>query len=58
MKKINVNQKSRKCLCGKTKDANGNCDGSHAQKTKVMKNLSIAFLALIMLFSFQSFFLF
>lgn len=55
MKKINVNQKSRKCLCGKTKDANGNCDGSHAQKTKVIQNISIALLALLMFFSFQSF---
>ena len=24
--------KKNKCKCGKTKDSNGNCDGSHATK--------------------------
>ena len=24
--------KKNKCKCGKTNDANGNCDGSHANK--------------------------
>ena len=34
-KKVNNNissSKKNKCKCGKTNDANGNCDGSHANK--------------------------
>ena len=27
-----VSSKNNKCQCGKTKDPNGNCDGSHANK--------------------------
>ena len=27
-----VLSKKNKCKCGKTQDANGNCDGSHANK--------------------------
>jgi len=30
---MNEHRKSNKCGCGKTKDANGNCDGSQAGKT-------------------------
>ena len=32
-KKVIINSvlsKKNKCQCGKTKDSNGNCDGSHA----------------------------
>ncbi len=25
-----ISSKKNKCKCGKTKDSNGNCDGSHA----------------------------
>ena len=28
----NISSKKNKCQCGKTKDSNGNCDGSHANK--------------------------
>ena len=31
IKKFTLTQKN-KCQCGKTKDSNGNCDGSHANK--------------------------
>ena len=27
-----TSNKKNKCQCGKTKDPNGNCDGSHATK--------------------------
>ena len=27
-----ISSKKNKCQCGKTKDPNGNCDGSHANK--------------------------
>ncbi len=27
-----TSSKKNKCQCGKTKDSNGNCDGSHAIK--------------------------
>ena len=27
-----TSNKKNKCQCGKTKDSNGNCDGSHANK--------------------------
>ena len=30
-KKI-ISSKKNKCQCGKTKDSNGNCDGSHSNK--------------------------
>ena len=30
---MNEHRKVNKCGCGKTKDSNGNCDGSHAGKT-------------------------
>ena len=40
--------KNNKCKCGKTKNSNGNCDGSHASK---FKTISYMFLALNILFS-------
>ena len=30
--KNSISSKKNKCQCGKTKDPNGNCDGSHASK--------------------------
>ena len=27
-----ISSKKNKCQCGKTKDSDGNCDGSHANK--------------------------
>ena len=27
-----ISSKKNKCQCGKTKDLNGNCDGSHTNK--------------------------
>lgn len=47
--------KAAKCLCGKTKDANGNCDGSHANKNKYKKSIVSVFMILLALFSLQSF---
>jgi len=51
------NLKSGKCACGKTKDPNGNCDGSHAEanrKNYVQKIISAVLIGLTFL-SFQSF---
>ena len=49
--------KSGKCLCGKTKDANGNCDGSHANgnRSKYKKTMVSVFMSLLALLSLQSF---
>lgn len=44
-----------KCKCGKTKDANGNCDGSHANSTKLIKKLGLGFVVLLIGLTFQSF---
>jgi len=50
MKKFNESTKRGKCQCGKTKDSNGNCDGSHANKYSRLKvfalTLSILFSAI------------
>ena len=47
----------KKWACGKTKDTNGNCDGSHANKCSLVKSISYGLLALLTLVSFQSFLL-
>ena len=41
-----MNMKRNKCVCGKTKDPNGNCDGSHANTSRIINYLvfTIAFL--------------
>ena len=41
-----MNMKRNKCVCGKTKDPNGNCDGSHANTLRMINYLvfTIAFL--------------
>ena len=44
-----------KCKCGKTKDPNGNCDGSHANKSKSLKNIALSMLVLFLGMSFQNF---
>jgi polyisoprenoid-binding protein YceI len=44
-----------KCKCGKTKDPNGNCDGSHANKSKSLKNIALSVLVLFLGMSFQNF---
>ena len=36
---MNENRKANKCGCGKTKDPNGNCDGSHAAKTATKQSV-------------------
>ena len=47
MKNLKKKQKRNKCQCGKTKDPNRNCDGSHANKYNRLKvfalTLSILF---------------
>jgi polyisoprenoid-binding protein YceI len=49
------NERMAKCKCGKTKDANGNCDGSHANSTKLIKKLGLGFVVLLIGLTFQSF---
>ena len=44
-----------KCKCGKTKNPNGNCDGSHANKSKSLKNIALSVLVLFLGMSFQNF---
>ena len=39
MKNLFDQQKRNKCQCGKTKDSNGNCDGSHANKRIMLKSI-------------------
>ena len=39
MKNLFDQQKRNKCRCGKTKDSNGNCDGSHANKRIMLKSI-------------------
>lgn len=49
--------KSGKCACGKTKDPNGNCDGSHADanRNRYVKKIISAVLMGLTFLSFQSF---
>jgi polyisoprenoid-binding protein YceI len=44
-----------KCQCGKTKDPNGNCDGSHANKFKSLKNVALSIAVIFLGFTFQNF---
>ena len=44
-----------KCQCGKTKDPNGNCDGSHANKFKSLKNVALSIGVLFLGLTFQNF---
>ena len=44
-----------KCQCGKTKDPNGNCDGSHANKYKSLKNVALSIVVIFLGLTFQNF---
>jgi polyisoprenoid-binding protein YceI len=44
-----------KCQCGKTKDPNGNCDGSHANKFKSLKNVALSIVVIFLGLTFQNF---
>ncbi|HIK66807.1 MAG TPA: YceI family protein [Flavobacteriales bacterium] len=44
-----------KCQCGKTKDPNGNCDGSHANKYKSLKNVALSIAVIFIGLTFQNF---
>jgi polyisoprenoid-binding protein YceI len=44
-----------KCKCGKTKDPNGNCDGSHANKFKSIKNVALSIAVIFLGLTFQNF---
>ncbi|CAI8364657.1 MAG: Protein YceI [Flavobacteriaceae bacterium] len=48
-------KKINKCACGKTKDVNGNCDGSHTKRFMGYKIFTLMTIALITFFSIQSF---
>jgi len=48
-------KKTNKCACGKTKDVNGNCDGSHAKRYVGFKGFTLMAIVLITFFSIQSF---
>jgi polyisoprenoid-binding protein YceI len=49
------NERMAKCKCGKTKDINGNCDGSHANPSKLIKKLTLSLAVVLMGLSLQSF---
>lgn len=49
------NLKSPKCRCGKTKNPNGNCDGSHANPRSTFFKTTVALLAILLSVTFQSF---
>ena len=44
-----------KCQCDKTKDPNGNCDGSHANKYKSLKNVALSIVVIFLGLTFQNF---
>jgi len=44
-----------KCKCGKTRDPNGNCDGSHANKSKSLKNVALSIAVIFIGLTFQNF---
>ena len=48
-------ERMAKCKCGKTKDVNGNCDGSHANPSKLIKKLTLSLAVVLMGLSLQSF---
>ena len=48
-------KKTNMCTCGKTKDVNGNSDGSHAKRFVGLKSFTLMTLALVTFFSIQSF---
>jgi polyisoprenoid-binding protein YceI len=44
-----------KCKCGKTKDPNGNCDGSHNNKSLSLKSVAISLCVLFLGLTFLNF---
>ena len=49
------NLKSPKCQCGKTKNPNGNCDGSHANSKNSLSKIVLVFALIFSAFTLQSF---
>ena len=47
--------KARECTCGKTKDPNGNCDGSHNNKSLSLKSVAISLCVLFLGLTFLNF---
>jgi polyisoprenoid-binding protein YceI len=50
-----TNSRSPKCKCGKTKDVNGNCDGSHANNKRFGSKIIFSLTLIVASFAFQSF---
>lgn len=50
-----TDQRLPKCGCGKTKDVNGNCDGSHANKRSIGSKIILSLTLILATFTFQSF---
>lgn len=50
-----ISSKTPKCKCGKTKNLNGNCDGSHAIKSSRIVKTILGFALLIAVVFLQSF---
>tara|TARA_Y100000385_G_C13044780_1_gene616941 strand:- start:537 stop:1193 length:657 start_codon:yes stop_codon:yes gene_type:complete len=49
------NLRSPKCQCGKTKNPNGNCDGSHANSKNSLSKIALVFALIFSAFTLQSF---
>lgn len=49
------NLRSANCKCGKTKNPNGNCDGSHANSKNSLSKTVLVFVLIFSAFSLQSF---
>ena len=49
------NLRSPKCQCGKTKNPNGNCDGSHVNSKKTLSKIALVFALIFSAFTLQSF---
>jgi len=49
------NLRSPKCQCGKTKNPNGNCDGSHANSKHSLSKIAFVFALIFSAFTLQSF---
>ena len=49
------NTRSPKCQCGKTKNPNGNCDGSHVNSKNSLSKIALVFALIFSAFTLQSF---
>lgn len=49
------NLRSPKCQCGKTKNPNGNCDGSHVNSKNSLSKIGLVFALIFSAFTLQSF---